>query len=208
MRLKLRPLRWFQLVWDASLSNPSIDCQSGANRLPVCLSVSQSFSQSVNWQRHRQSDRQSNQIIAPCAVDNCHRVSPYLPSYLLSLSLSLSACLCIPLCVCPSVIQVFATILFEHSSQTACAQLIPSLFSLDDPRIKRTFARSHFRFDRYIGPIYICTIYSYLQYLYALLGNSRLGCEPNTLRLSLARKYFLCPLTVPCSLCRVLAAAF
>lgn len=198
MRLKLRPLRWFQLVWDASLSNPSIDCQSGANRLPVCLSVSQSFSQSVNWQRHRQSDRQSNQIIAPSTVDNCHRVSPYLPSVSLSLSLS----------VCPSVIQVFATILFEHSSQTACALLIPSLFSLDDPRIKRTFARSHFRFDRYIGPIYIRTIYSYLQYLYALLGNSRLGCEPNTLRLSLARKYFLCPLTVPCSHCRVLAAAF
>lgn len=183
------------------------------------LSVSQGrtvcpfFSQSVNWQRHRQSDRQSNQIIAPSAVDNCHRVSPYLPSYLLSLSLSLSACLFVPLSVCPSVIQVFATILFEHSSQTACAQLIPSPFSLDDPRIKRTFARSHFRFDRYIGPIYIRTIYSYLQYLYAsvshsLLGNSRLGCEPNTLRLSLARKYFLCPLTVPCSLCRVLAAAF
>lgn len=69
------------------------------------LSVSQGrtvcpfFSQSVNWQRHRQSDRQSNQIIAPCAVDNCHRVSPYLASISLFFTLSLPVCLSL----CPSV---------------------------------------------------------------------------------------------------------
>lgn len=156
MRLKLRPFRWFQLVWDASLSNPSIDCQSARDDQTTSLSVPHSFSQSVNWQRHRQSDRQSNQIIAPSAVDNCHRVSPYLASYQVFLSLSVSLPVLLIVCPsrCPSVIQVFATILLEHSSQTACAQLIPSLFSLDDPRIKRTFARSHFRFDRYIGRIY------------------------------------------------------
>lgn len=58
----------------------------------VCPSILQSVSQSVNWQRHRQSDRQSNQIIAPNAVDNCHRVSPYLPFYWVSRSFCLFAC--------------------------------------------------------------------------------------------------------------------
>lgn len=166
----------------------------------VCPSVSPSVSQSTD----RGTDSRTDNPIKLSRLALLTIVTGYLPTYLASISLSFSVCPSL----CPSVIQVFATILFEHSSQTACAQLIPSLFSLDDPRIKRTFARSHFRFDRYIGPIYIRTIYSYLQYLYALLGNSRLGCEPNTLRLSLARKYFLCPLTVPCSLCRVLCAVF
>lgn len=87
MRLKLRPKNprtLWGLMIPISLRNPSIDCQS----------VSQStdtFAATVGGQTDRtdREDRQSNQIIAPSPVDNCHRI--FVSTYeCVSLSLSLS----------------------------------------------------------------------------------------------------------------------
>lgn len=89
MRLKLRPLRWFQLVWDASLSNPSIDCQSARGEQTVRQSVLQSVSQLTEAQTVGQTIQSNYRAL------RCWQLSQgiSLPTFLPSISLSVSICL-------------------------------------------------------------------------------------------------------------------
>lgn len=180
--------------------------QEGTGYQSVCPSVRSSVSQSTD----RGTDSRTDNPIKLSRLALLTIVTGYLPTYLPTSSLSL--CLYLPVCasLCPSVPLSFRYLQQYCLSTRAKLPALSWSLRLSLWMILESSALLlvHISVLTDTLALYIRTIYSYLQYLYALLGNSRLGCEPNTLRLSLARKYFLCPLTVPCSQCRVLAAAF